>query len=330
MPPPEPTGGGTLSRPAARPSSAALGIRFALAAMVAFAVQDATSKYLAAEYPPQFFIMIRYWLFAVFVTVIAARRSGGLRAVVSTRMPAVQIFRGVLLAAQIVIIVRSYDVFGLGATHAVFALHPLLATLIAVPILGERIGWRRAMAVGLGFVGVLVILRPGLGVFRPEALVALLAAAMMATYSVTTRMVSRADGSAGPAFFWLGVAGAGALTLIGPFYWTPMAPADWGWLLVHSTVAMAGHYCLIRALEATEAVRIQPLTYLQMAFAIPVGALVFGEPVDLFVVLGMGLIIGAGLYAIWREAQLGRRAALAAAGPRGQAPPRNPPPGGAR
>jgi drug/metabolite transporter (DMT)-like permease len=120
-------------------------------------------------------------------------------------------------------------------------------------------------------------------------------------------MVGRADGSAAPAFFYLGVAGAVALTLVGPFYWTPMRLPDIGWLLLHTIVAMCGHYCLIRALEVTEAVRIQPFTYLQMIFAIPIGAFIFGEPVNRWMILGMILIVGAGLYAIWREYRLMRR-----------------------
>ena len=290
-----------------RPSDPALGIRFVLIAMVAFAVQDATSKYLAAEYPPQFFIMIRYWIFAVFVAVLAARRSGGIRAACRTRMPALQVFRGVLMAVQIVIIVVSFDLLGLAETHAIFSLHPLMATLLAIPLLGERVGWHRLAAVGVGFAGVLVILRPGPGLFESGALIALVAAVMMSLYTVTTRLVGRADGSPAPAFFYLGVAGAVALTLIGPFYWTPMRLPDIGWLLLHSTVAMAGHYCLIRALEATEAVRIQPFTYLQMIFAVPIGAFIFGEAVDRWMILGMTMTVGAGLYAIQREYRLTRR-----------------------
>jgi drug/metabolite transporter (DMT)-like permease len=290
-----------------RPSNPALGIRFVLLAMVAFAVQDATSKYLAGLYPPQFFIMVRYWIFAVFVVLLVARRQGGLRAVFATKMPRLQVFRGVLLAAQIVIVVISFDRLGLAETHAIFSVHPLLATLLAVPILGERIGWRRSGAIVVGFIGVLMILRPGLDLFRPEAMIALLVALMMSLYTISTRMVSRADGSSMPAFFWLGVAGAGALTLVGPFYWVPMRPVDIGWLLVHSGVAIFGHYCLIRALEATEAVRIQPFTYLQMVFAIPIGAIIFNEPVDGLMIIGMSITVGAGLYAIWREYRLMRR-----------------------
>jgi drug/metabolite transporter (DMT)-like permease len=165
------------------------------------------------------------------------------------------------------------------------------------------------MAVGIGFVGVVVILRPGTDVFDPNAGLALLAAAMFAVYSVLTRLVARADGSAKPAFFYTGMAGAVAITLIGPFYWTPMTGPDMGWLALLCLTGMSGHYFLIRALDATEAVRIQPFVYLQIVYSVLIGAFVFGETVDAMSLLGMALIVGAGLYAIWREAQAMRRAA---------------------
>ncbi|GMG82056.1 DMT family transporter [Paralimibaculum aggregatum] len=282
-------------------SGPAAGIRFALVAMVFLAVQDGVSKHLAEAYPVPFFVMIRYWFFALFVLALAGRAPGGLRAASRTRMPLVQVFRGLLLAAQILVIVTAFDLIGLAATQSVFALHPLLTTLLAIPILGEAAGWRRLAAVGVGLLGVLVILRPGSAVFVPEALLALLAAAMFSVYHVLTRLVAREDGGSGPAFFYTGIAGAAGLTLLGPFFWTGMTAADLGWLAVLCVVSLCGHYCLIRALDATEAVRIQPLVYLQMVFGIGVGALVFGEAVDWPALLGVAMIIGAGLYVIWRE-----------------------------
>lgn len=284
-------------------ASAARGIRFALIAVTVFAVQDGVSKHLAESYPVPFFVMIRYWFFLAFVLAIAARAPGGIRGAARSRMPWLNAFRGILLVVQILVIVTSFDLIGLSTTHAIFALHPLLATLLAIPVLGEVVGWRRLAAVGTGFVGVLVIMRPGLGIFEPAVLIAVLSAAMFATYTVLTRLVSRADGSAGPAFFYTGVAGALAATVAGVGYWTPMTPADYGWLAVLCVSGMAGHYFLIRALDATEAVRVQPFVYLQMVFGTVVGWALFGESIDAFTILGMGLIIGAGLYAIWREAR---------------------------
>jgi len=222
--------------------------------------------------------------------------------VVWQALPLIQVVRGVLLAAQIMVIVVAFHRVGLSSTQSVFALHPLLATLLAIPILGETVGWRRLAAVGVGFLGVLVIMRPGTQVFDPDILIAFLAAVMFAFYGVLTRMVARADGSGRPAFFYTGVAGCAFMCLVGPFFWDWMTPSDYAWMALLCVTGMSGHYFLIQALDATEAVRIQPFIYLQMVFAIAIGAVVFGEAIDPAMILGMAMIIGAGLYAIWREA----------------------------
>jgi drug/metabolite transporter (DMT)-like permease len=293
-------------------SGAAAGIRYALLAVTFFALQDGISKHLAEHYPVPFFVMIRYWFFAAFVLALSSRQSGGIPAAVRTRMPVIQAVRGVLLVAQILVIVTSFDLIGLSGTQSIFALHPLLATLLAIPVLGERVGWRRLAAVGVGFAGVLVIVRPGAEVFDPRAGVAVLAALMFAVYGVLTRLANRTDGTSRASFFYTGVAGAAAVTLVGPFFWTEMALADWGWLGLLCLTGMSGHYFLIRALDATEAFRIQPLIYLQMVFGILVGVAVFGETLDALAVLGVAMIIGAGLYVIWREYLQSRAARRAA------------------
>ncbi|MEL6477011.1 MAG: DMT family transporter [Pseudomonadota bacterium] len=277
------------------------GIRYVILAMVCFAVQDGVSKHLAAHYPVPFFVMLRYWAFALFVVAVSARRPGGLRAAAATRVPVLQVARGVLLIVQILIFVTALDLLGMAPMMALFALYPLLITLLAMPVLGERVGWRRFLAIGVGFAGVLVILRPGIAVVDPNALIALLAAFGLATYSLMTRIATQADGGSGPAVFYTGVAGAAAISLVGPFYWVPMAPADWGWTALLALAGLTGHSLLIRAYDATEAVRLQPFAYLQMVFGVLVGWTVFGEPIDGWMVLGMAMIVAAGLYALWRE-----------------------------
>lgn len=272
--------------------------------MVCFAVQDAVSKHLAESYPVPFFVMLRYWAFAAFVLVIASRQAGGIRGAMKTKMPVLQVTRGVMLALQILVFVHALDLLGLAPMMALFALYPLLITLLAIPILGETVGWRRFLAVGIGFVGVLVILRPGMGVFDADAVVALAASLGIALYSILTRIVTRADGKSGPALFYTGVAGAITMTMVGPFYWVPMAPADWGWMALLAVAGLSGHSFLIRAYDATEAVRIQPFAYLQMVFGVIVGWTIFGETIDPWMVAGMGMIIGAGLYALWREMRM--------------------------
>ena len=279
------------------------GVRYVILAMVCFAVQDGVSKHLAESYPVPFFVMLRYWAFAAFVIVLAAR-SGGLRQAARTSVPLLQVARGVLLVVQILVFVAALDLLGLAPMMSLFALYPLLITVLAVPLLGERVGWRRFMAVGVGFAGVLVILRPGIEIVDATALIGLLAAFGIAVYSLMTRIATQADGASGPAVFYTGVAGAAAITLIGPFYWTPMTLADWGWMAVLAIAGLSGHSFLIRAYDAAEAVRLQPFAYLQMVFGVLVGWTVFGEAISLWMLVGMGMIIGAGLYALWREMQL--------------------------
>lgn len=286
-------------------SETTTGIRFALLAMVCFAAQDAASKYLAHSYPIPFIVTIRYWAFALFVIVLAMRQPGGIRGAMRTKMPVLQVVRGVMLALQILVFVKGLHLLGLSSMMALFALYPLLITLLAIPILGEKVGWRRLLAVGIGFAGVLVILRPGLGVFDVNAIVGLVAALGIALYSVFTRIVTRADGGSGPALFYTGTAGAVTISLIGPFYWTSMAVADWGWMVLLAIAGLSGHSFLIRAYQSAEAVRIQPFTYLQMVFGVILGWTIFGERVDPWMLLGMGMIILAGLYALWREMRAG-------------------------
>ncbi len=286
-------------------SETTAGIRFALMAMICFAAQDALSKHLSHGYPIPFIVMIRYWAFALFVIVLAMRQPGGIRAALRTKMPVLQVVRGVMLVLQILVFVNGLYLLGMAPMMALFSLYPLLITFLAIPILGEKVGWRRLLAVGTGFLGVLVILRPGLGVFDGHAVVGLVAALGLALYSVLTRIVTRADGSSGPALFYTGVAGAVTISLIGPFYWTPMAPADWGWMLLLSIAGLSGHSLLIRAYESSEAVRIQPFTYLQMVFGVILGWTIFGERIDPWMVIGMAMIISAGLYALWREMRAG-------------------------
>ncbi len=285
---------------------AARGIAIMVATMAVFAVQDGVSKHLAERYSPVFVTMIRYWFFALFVVALSARRAGGVRAAARTARPVLQWARGALLALEIVVMITGFALLGLVESHAVFAVYSLIVTALAGPVLGEKVGWRRWAAIAVGFLGVLIVLRPGLRVFDPLALIPLLAAAMFGLYHLLTRLANTAD-SAATSFFYTGVGGAVTMTLIGPFFWTPMVGWDWGWMAVLCVTGMTGHYMLIKALEAAEASVIQPFTYLQLVFGSAVGVIAFGETVDAPIALGACLIVAAGLFTIWREHQ--RRAA---------------------
>ncbi len=276
-----------------------LGIWLMVATALVFAMQDGVSRHLAGEYNVFMVIMIRYWFFASFVIVVAARKAGGLRAAIATKQPFLQAFRGVLLAVEICIMVTAFVVLGLVESHAVFAVYPLLIAALSGPILGEKVGWRRWTAIGIGFLGVLIILQPGFGVFQPAALIPLLAALMFALYGLLTRYAARQD-SAAVSFFWTGTTGAVTMTLIGVWFWEPMAPGDWLWMGLLCMTASFSHFLLIRAYEVAEASAVQPFAYLQLPFATALGVLVFGEALRLNVLVGAGVVVAAGLFTLWR------------------------------
>jgi drug/metabolite transporter (DMT)-like permease len=278
----------------------ARGVLFMVVTMAIFATQDALSKHLVERYSVLSVTMIRYWFFALFVVALAARAEGGLRAAARTAFPVLQCVRGVLLVAEIVVMTAGFALLGLVASHAVFTCYALIVTALSGPFLGERVGWRRWAAIGVGFVGVLIILKPGTAVFDPLALIPLTAAFMFAVYNLLTRHVGRVDRAA-TSFFYTGVAGAAAITLAAPFYWDPPQGWDWGWMALLCVTGVTAHFFLIKALELAEASAVQPFTYLHLVFAALIGTTVFGETVETSLLLGGALIVAAGLFTIWRE-----------------------------
>lgn len=268
-----------------------------IAAVAAFAAQDGFARYLASEYNTLMVIMVRYWVFAGFVTVLALRRQEGFRAAIRTRRPGAHTARAVLLVAEICVIVYGYTLIGLIESHAVFAICPLLVAGMSGLFLGEKISPARWAALGVGLLGVIVILRPGMGVFTPAALLPLAAAIMFAAYSVLTRLTTREEATF-PAFFWPGVIGAGLMTVIGLPNWQTVAAADWPFLLTYAGISIFSHWLLLKCYEATEAARVQPYAYLQIVFVTIIGMVVYSETLAPLVALGAAIVVGAGLYAL--------------------------------
>ncbi|MGB7270582.1 MAG: DMT family transporter, partial [Albidovulum sp.] len=193
----------------------------------------------------------------------------------------------------------AYVQLGLVETHAVFTCYPLLVAALSGPVLRERVGWRRWTAIAIGFVGILVVLQPGLRVFSPIALIPLLAATLFALYGLLTRFVAQKD-AASVSFFWVGIIGVVAMTPIGLWHWQAMARPDWIWMAVLCVTAATGHYLMIRAYEVAEASAIQPFAYLQLVFIAILGVVVFDETLRMNVIIGAGIVVAAGLFTLWR------------------------------
>jgi drug/metabolite transporter (DMT)-like permease len=283
-------------------NNARLGIILMIATTFVFAMQDGISRYLASEYNVLMVVMIRYWFFAAFVMAIAARAKGGLARAARTDQPWLQAGRGALLALEICVMVLAFTLLGLVESHAVFAVYPLLIAALSGPVLGERVGWRRWVAIGVGFVGVLIILQPGFRVFEPAALVALTSAFMFALYGLLTRYASRRD-STETSFFWTGTVGAVVMTVIGVWFWEPMTPPDWAWMALLCVTGASGHWLLIKTYSVAEASQVQPFAYFQLVFASALGMVVFGETLETNVAIGAALVVAAGLFTLWRARQ---------------------------
>ncbi|MFX0545003.1 DMT family transporter [Roseovarius sp. S1116L3] len=280
--------------------NARLGVWLMVATTLVFAVQDGLSRYLAGEYNVYMVIMVRFWFFAAFVIAISARRRGGLAAAVRTRQPILQTLRAVLLISQICVMVTAFTLLGLVESHAIFAAYPLLIAALSGPVLGERVGWRRWTAIGIGFVGVLIILKPGIAVFEPVAIVPVISALMFALYGLLTRYAARKD-TAATSFFWTGTVGMVGMTAVGVWFWQPMVGADWALMALLCVTGVLGHFTLIKCYEVAEASAVQPFAYLQLVFITIIGIFVFGETIRTNVAIGVAIVVGAGLFTLWRQ-----------------------------
>ncbi len=277
-----------------------LGIILMVSTTFIFAVQDGISRHLAEEYNVLMVVMIRYWFFAAFVLTVTSRQAGSIRKAAFSTQPILQSLRSLILIVEICVMVYAFTLLGLVESHAVFTSYPLVIAALSGPILGEKVGWRRWAAIGVGFVGVLIILRPGFGVFSPAAIVPLISAMLFALYGLLTRYAAKKD-SANTSFFWTGTVGAVAITAVGIWYWEPMSSSDWVWMSALCVSGALGHFTLIKCYEVAEASSVQPFAYLQLVFASIIGITLLGEHLETNVAIGAAVVVLSGLFTLWRE-----------------------------
>ena len=282
-----------------RQDNATLGITLVISAMFIFATQDAITKTLAASYSVPQILWVRFVFYAVFAMAFSVRKKP-FRDCLKSRAPWLQIARSLLIVAEIGLFIVAIRYMSLAEMHALLATFPLMVTEIAALFLREPVGIRRWTAVFAGFIGVMIILRPGFIAVQPAAFLALLTAFMFAGYNVMTRLVSRYDDSE-TSTVYMAIVGAVVLSFIGPFYWQTPSLSDWGWLMCLSITAATGHFLLIKALEAAPASILQPFNYTLLVFATVIGYLFFDSLPDFWTVVGASVIVASGLYTIYRE-----------------------------
>ncbi|MBP1849028.1 DMT family transporter [Rhizobium halophytocola] len=286
--------------------STPLGYLFAFIAYTTFSMQDAISKHLGDSYSPFVVAFFRYWAFIAFALYLARRAPGGIRQTVRTRRPVLQVMRGVLLATQITVSISAFHYVGLAQSQAVFAAGPILVALLSVPLLGEKVGWRRWTAILVGLVGVLIILSPRADGFNVYVVLPLGCALAGAFYAILTRLVSRDDPPV-TSFFYMCLVGFVGFNLAAPFTLEPIAMKDWGWMGALCCTGIIGHLSLIRAYDNASAVMLQPITYWQLVFATSLAVMIFGESLKMNMIVGAVIVVGAGLFTVWREQVVARR-----------------------
>jgi drug/metabolite transporter (DMT)-like permease len=281
-------------------SRAARAAALVLATMFAFAVMDGLTKIASQTIPIPQILWVRNIVFAALVLSMMAAQGQPLRQLAASRRPWLQFARAALLIIESGVFMLAFKLMPIGDVHAVNAVAPLMVVALSVPLLGEHVGWRRWSAVLAGFVGVLMIIRPGFGQIEPTVLIVLLGAAMWAAYQIMVRLCARVD-RAETTSLWTAVVGLMLTSLVGPAVW--VWPDANGWMLL-GAIALLGslaHIAFIRALGMTEPSRLQPYNYTLFVWAVVVGYAFFGDMPDAWTLAGAAVIIASGIYAWHRE-----------------------------
>ena len=279
-------------------------IGFQCASVGCIAVVDTSAKYLTGDLHP---VQIVWgYLAAIFLhTAIyagwrAARGPASLRELVRSRRPILQFVRAGLLVVTICLLFAGFIWLPIAEAIALSFMAPIFIALLSAPLLGERVNAHRWAAIGLGFVGVLVIIRPGGGVAHWGAVLPVVSALSFAGYQITTRLVSRSD----PTLATLFQGGAGCLVWASaavPFVWQPMTGGQWLGLLVLGSFGTAAHVFLIRAFTLAPAALIAPLGYTKLLWVTILGYFVFGDFPEWNTLAGSALVVASGLYVVHRE-----------------------------
>lgn len=267
--------------------------------MVCFAGLDSSAKYLSRTLPTVEVAWARYMVAAVFA-LIASRALAKPSVVISSR-PYLQSLRSLFLLGSTIANFFALRSLQLAETGTIAFLLPMFISLLAGPLLGERVGGARLAAILVGFFGVVVAMRPGTSAFQPAALIAVAGVVCGAGYNLSTRELAGAD-SAATTLVWTQVAGIALLTPALPFVWvTPPSPLVWGVMAFMGFCAAAGHALLILAHHRAPAATLAPFNYTQLVWAILAGWLVFGDVPPWATLFGAALVVGCGLFLILYE-----------------------------
>ena len=282
-------------------------------ALVLFVGMGTLAKTLAAIYPVEQVIWARYFFHVLLIVLMFPRRIGSL---FKTRRLGLQITRSVVVFAATAFGFTSLSIMPMAEVSAIGYVAPLMVTIMSFLILKERVGPRRLLAVGIGFVGVIAILRPDQANFSLWSLLPLAMASCYATFMVMTRL-SRGAVPPIDSLFYTAIVGAVVATILMPFIWPNPEPLHWLMFAGMGVIGGTGHFLMIKAFEQTEASMIAPFVYTELLWSIAAGAIFFSEIPGIGMLVGAAVIMASGLFILYREqraAAEAKAAALASSG----------------
>ncbi len=298
-----------------------LGAVCAMLAVTLFAVNDTTIKFLSGDYALHEVVLFRSSLGLLVASILIFPFAGGWR-VLRTRRLGLHILRGLLVVVANMTFFLGLAVLPLADAVAIFFVSPLLITVFSVIFLRERVGPRRWGAVIVGFIGVLIMLRPGSDSFQTASILPVLAAGAYAGLHMMTRFIGKTESAATMTVYiqltfivvclLMGLAvgdgrfgdqeNASLAFLLRAWVWP--APGDWTLFMAIGFATGVGGFFISQAYRVAEAAVVAPFEYLALPLSVIAGYLIFDEVPDALSWLGITLILGAGLFIIWREAQV--------------------------
>ncbi len=283
------------SRPADAPRRGVLMMCFAV---LCFAIMNTFTKELrGSDLPVVEIIWGRYFFHFALILVFFPRR---IPTLLHTEDKGLQIARSILVLLATACMFVALGLMPLADAVAITFAGPLLIVAMSAMFLGETVGPRRWTAVIVGFIGMLVIIRPGAGTFQFAALLPVAVAFFYALYQIITRLIShRSDPLS--MLFYTALVGALAMSAIVPFDWQTPTVQQWLMLIAAGFLGGLGHYAIIKAYERSEATLVAPFAYTEIIWATSLGLLVFGDFPDLFTFAGTAIIVASGLYVLQRE-----------------------------
>ena len=281
------------------------GIALMCGALFLFAGNDATAKFLNDFMPSVQVVWARY-MSAFLLAVVLLNPVKNPR-VMRTSRPWLQLGRSTLLVISTTLNFIALRYLQLDQTMTIMFATPFLVALLGGPMLGEWVGWRRWIAIIVGFAGVLLVARPGAGGIHPAALLILVSALCYALYVISTRVLSRHD-SDETTNFYSNMVGAVAVSVALPFVWTPQSdPKVIALMCAMGLFSGFGHYLLIRAHRLAPAAVLAPFIYTEIVWMIALGFLVFGDKPNHWTLGGVAVVIASGMYLLYRERVRGPR-----------------------